>query len=149
MSTNTQKKNGLKVKTNVKAGSGGFGGISLNHNKTLKSVAKGLKVRSSINAGGYKLNHNETVAVDKHNVNADLEAANPDDIKGGPRLSITKSGSFEEEGLADLEPTGDVIGGAKIGAGHLILPDANTYTGTTTVNEGTLSMNYQRKSGEF
>jgi hypothetical protein len=78
MNTNTQKTNGLKVKTNVKA-------------------------------GGWRINHNQTVAVDEPFT--DLEAANAGEIKGGPRLIISKAGTFEEEGLADLEPTGDVIGG--------------------------------------
>ena len=117
MNTNTQKANGLKVKTNVKA-------------------------------GGWRINHNETMAVDEPNVITDLEAVNAEEIKGGPRLVITKAGSLtDEEGLSDLEPKGDVVGGAKVGVGHLILPTANTYTGTTTVSAGTLKQGTQVPTG--
>ena len=82
---------------------------------------------------------------------SDLEAVNAEEIKGGPRLVITKADSLtDEEGLPDLEPTGDVIGGVtKAGEGRLEFSGANTYTGTTTVNEGTLALGYQRKSGDI
>jgi hypothetical protein len=50
-----------------------------------------------------------------HNEITDLEAANAEAIKGGPRLTITKGGTFEEEGLVDLEPNGDVVGGTDPG----------------------------------
>ena len=44
----------MKVKANVKAGR-----IAFNHNQT----AKGLRVKSSVKAGGIRLtNHNQTVA---------------------------------------------------------------------------------------
>ena len=53
--TNSTKPNGLKIKSNVKAG-----GLFANHNQT---VARGLKVKSNVKAGGDYVpdNHNQTV----------------------------------------------------------------------------------------
>jgi hypothetical protein len=48
---------GMKVKTNLKAGENGR--IVLNHNQT---VARGLRVKSNVKAGGLSENHNQTVA---------------------------------------------------------------------------------------
>lgn len=53
MNSKTTKKNGLKVKTRVKAGA-----IASNHNQT----AKGLRVKSRIKAGRIATNHNPSPA---------------------------------------------------------------------------------------
>jgi hypothetical protein len=49
----------MRVKSKVKAGEGGGTSDStkLDHNQTVK----GLRVRSSVKAGGVKLNHSQTV----------------------------------------------------------------------------------------
>jgi autotransporter-associated beta strand protein len=52
--------------------------------------------------------------------------------KGEWKMKKTEN-QIEQVNLADLEPGEEVKGGAKVGAGHLILPNANTYTGQTTV----------------
>jgi hypothetical protein len=44
----------MKVKSKVKAGSDG---LTSNHNQTVK----GLRVRSSVKAGGSQLNHSQTI----------------------------------------------------------------------------------------
>ena len=54
---NSTKPNGLRAKTNLKAG-----GLSLNHNQT---AARSLKVKSNVKAGlheGRNAQHNQTVA---------------------------------------------------------------------------------------
>jgi hypothetical protein len=50
---------GLKIKTNVKAGDYPPGPTKTNHNQT---VARGLKVKTNVKAGGLTSNHNQTVA---------------------------------------------------------------------------------------
>jgi len=45
----------MKVKTKVKAG---LDGVTMNHNQTVR----GLRVRSSVKAGGSNLNHNQKVS---------------------------------------------------------------------------------------
>ena len=46
----------------------------------------------------------------------------------------------EQTNLADLEPSEGVKGGAKAGPGTLVLTNANTYTGQTTVLNGNLQI---------
>ncbi len=58
-SPNSTKPNNLRVKTNLKAGAPYYDGRSAQHNQT---VARGLKVRSSVKAGGEGQNHSQTVA---------------------------------------------------------------------------------------
>ena len=55
-----KKSGGVRVRSGVKAGPGGFGngGLLLNHNAT-----KGVRVRSGVKAGGWNLNHNATKGV--------------------------------------------------------------------------------------
>jgi hypothetical protein len=54
-----KEKETMRVKTNVKAGDNGDK-IATNHNQT---VARGLKIRTNVKAGGINtLNHNQTAA---------------------------------------------------------------------------------------
>lgn len=42
----------------------------------------------------------------------DLETNNADDIKGGPKKIFVGGLSVAQTALPDLEPTGDIVGGA-------------------------------------
>jgi autotransporter-associated beta strand protein len=53
-----------------------------------------------------------------------------------------KTRQDNESLLADLEPNGEVVGGAlsKVGLGNLVLTNANDYTGQTSVINGNLQI---------
>lgn len=71
----------MKTKTNVKAGCGsGNGPLSICHNHN-QTVARGLKVKSNIKAGGLVDNHNQTVSRGLK-VKTNVKAGGDGDMKG-------------------------------------------------------------------
>lgn len=60
---------------------------------------------------------------------------------GGNNLSTQVSGTINDGGVC-VRPSGPCLGGSlvKVGTGMLTLSGVNTYSGLTTVNEGTLSV---------
>lgn len=76
---------------------------------------------------------NSTVAYDNG-----VSIANPINMQGNSTLDVENGNTATQSGI--ISETGGSYGVTKTGSGTLILDGVNTYTGTTTVQEGTLEI---------
>ena len=121
------------------AGSGGltFANVTLANNLTLSGTA-GISFTGTLtNSGGaHVLTNNDTGAVSIKNINL---SATSDLTPGTLTISGADSTTTTVTGVI---ANGTVSGGSltKDGAGMLVLSGANTYTGATTIDAGTLQL---------
>lgn len=82
----------------------------------------------------------KSLAFGSGTANAETEFLNPLDLGGAARTIIVNDNAFSDGDFATL--VGGVSNGAltKAGRGVLVMKGAKTYTGTTTVSEGTLRL---------
>ena len=104
------------------AGSATSGLTDLEPQGDIVGGLKGAPQTCVNNTSSISCNHNETVAADETQGAslADLAAQNADEIKGGPKRIFIGGLSVNEapSALPDLEPCGEVKGGAPVKAGY-------------------------------
>jgi autotransporter-associated beta strand protein len=125
--------------TSVRAGST----LIVGHSNALGSTNSGtfISTGATLDLNGFNVG-NEAITLQQASsrlVNSNTTTAAT--IGGGVTLSATSSGSGGIGGNGDLTIAGVVSGGfgfSKTGTGTVTLTRTNTYSGTTTVNQGTL-----------
>lgn len=113
------------------------GTTRLTNNNDTSAGTSYNSITFSSSAGAFVLNGNSmTLGVSITNNSTSLQTINLDLILSGNRTITTTSGNITIGGVI----SGSTFGITKLGAATLTLTNANTYTGTTTVSGGKLTV---------